>query len=431
MMNDRGDARIAVFLDVENLAIHAEQQGVAFRVGPIVDRARQEGRVIVARAYGDFAKPFMSRVLMDLQRSVFELAQLPTDVKGKNTADMLLALDALEMCLQQSAPSVVVVGSGDRDYVPLVQRLRRYGAHVIGVGLKGSISAMLRTVCDDYWYYEDLPGAPVEPGVRASAPAAQGPGPADPLEKAVRLFVAIVKEIEAGNEQCLASRVCETMRLRDATFRHQDFGFTAFKDFATEVERRGLVRLSTRGTTVTVSSQELASDMPEPSPEEALRQLANKYRSALERKKVPLVPWDDRKELVTRLWEEFAGAAEGMTISAMSDTMLVAAVQAGILVDRQAIYKMTYTLNLGRCFQVEQTPFFVEDIFNQAVFPACDVEDALDRMNVTYVRGILLDRPDLPLREEAVAKMLFDDPTETQVQLAKDYIRKAEAWRDY
>jgi len=431
MAHNNADAQIAVFLDVENLAIHAQQQGIAFSVGPIVDRARMEGRVIVARAYGDFAKPFMYRVLLDLQRSVFELGQLPTDIKGKNTADMLLALDALEMCLQPSAPNVIIIGSGDRDYVPLVQRLRRYGAWVIGVGLKGSISVMLRTVCDDYWYYEDLQGAIAEGMARLETPHIQEVTHEAPLDRAVRAFVSIVKEIEATGESCPASRVCEIMRQRDPSLRLQDIGFSAFKDFAAEVERRGLVRLSQRGMSLYVSAEELASEMPAPSAEESITALCNQYRAVLEKKRVPLVPWEDRRKLIEALWNRFAEALEGMTIREMSETMELAAAELGLNVPQQAIYKMTYTLNLGRCFMVDQTPFFVEDIFGQRVMPACDVHDALDRMHVTYLRGIMLDRPDLPLRPEAVAKLLFDEPTDTQIVLSRDYIRKAEAWRDY
>jgi len=120
-----------------------------------------------------------------------------------------------------------------------------------------------------------------------------------------------------------------------------------------------------------------------------------------------------------------------MTILEMSATMREAALFAGIDVTDQAIHKITYTLNLGRCFMIDHTPRFVDDLSQQRVFPACDLEEALDRMHVTYLRSIYLDRPDLPLRPTPVAKLLFGEPTETQVQLAKDYIRKAETWKDY
>lgn len=431
MITSHAEPQVAIFMDVENFVIHAGQQGLEFRVGPIVDRARKEGRVVVARAYGDWARPFMEDVRRDLQRSVFELGQLPTDIKGKNTADMVLAMDALEMCFQRSAPQIIIIGSGDRDFVPLVQRLRRYGARVIGVGLKGTINQMLRTICDDYWYYEDLPGASASARPRPGAVSSTEDVLCDDLEGAIQRFVEIVREVEAADGQCLASRACEILRQRCPGFNHEALGFTAFKDFAAEAERRGLVRLVLRATSLYVSASELSTAMPTPGPETSVETLRNHYRTVLEKKRVPLVPWHDRRSLIEALWEKLTSAKEGMTISEMSYTMEEAAAAQGITVTQQAIYKMTYTLNIGRCFGVENTPYFVEDIFGQSVFPACDVEEALDRMHVTYVRGIMLDRPDLELRPEAVAKLLFDDPTETQIVLAADYIRKAQAWRDY
>lgn len=502
---------IAVFLDVENLFIHAGQQGVTFRVGPILDRARSEGRVIVARAYGDFAKGYMEPVHNDLRRSVFELAQLPTDQKGKNTADMLLSLDALEMCLQPSPPAVIVIGSGDRDYVPLVQRLRRYNARVIGVGLLGSISASLKTVCDDYWYYEDI----AQPAASAPSTApVTPPGPSgrrDPVDKIVALFIETIRNMEAANEQAIASRVLDMMRSKlpsfqyqelgfakfidfanhvaeqglirvethgstvsfsstegedplekaavlchevvrnfeesgepalasrvnegmrqtDPSFKHQDLGFPRFVDFANSVASRGLIRVISQGTTVVLSAASLSSDMPEPSVEETTAQLTNRYRSVLDRKRVTLVDWEVRRTLVTGLWRELAQSDDGMTIQQMSDSILVHAAQQGFHIPTEAVYKLTYTLNIGRCFRINVSARFIEDIFGQKAKPACDEVEALDRMNVTYVRGVLLDRPDLPLRQDAVARFLFGEPTETQIQLSADYIRRAREWRDY
>lgn len=424
----KSEDQIALFLDVENLVVHAGQQGISFSVEPIVRRARQEGRLAVARAYGDFSLQFMAPVLADLQRSVFELIQLPTNARGKNTADMLLALDALEMCLHASAPGTIVIGAGDRDYVPLVQRLKRYGMRAIGVGLQGSISAMLRTICDDYWYYEDLAIAGF---VAPSLTAPTERETVDSVDEAVRLLVSVVRDVEEQVGSCLLSRACEAMQQRVPGFQHRSFGYPSFKEFAAEAERRGLVRLTTHGTVVHISARDLASDMPPPSEEEAVRRLCNTYRGVLEHKKVPLVAWEDRSRLIKALWKEFEQAEQGMSIQELSGVLQMAAVQLGLAVSEPAIYKMTYTLNLGRCFQVDGAPRFVEDIFNQTVFPACDVDEALDRMHVTYVRGIALDRPDLPLRADAVARLLFGDPTPTQVVLAQDYIRKALSWRDY
>jgi len=138
-----------------------------------------------------------------------------------------------------------------------------------------------------------------------------------------------------------------------------------------------------------------------------------------------------RRTLVTGLWRELAQSDDGMTIQQMSDSILVHAAQQGFHIPTEAVYKLTYTLNIGRCFRINVSARFIEDIFGQKAKPACDEVEALDRMNVTYVRGVLLDRPDLPLRQDAVARFLFGEPTETQIQLSADYIRRAREWRDY
>jgi uncharacterized LabA/DUF88 family protein len=431
MYHESRPTGIAIFLDVENLYIHALQQGVEFRVTPIVERARKEGRIVVARAYGDFSKPYMETVRQDLQNSVFELNLLPTDAKGKNTADVQLALDALEMCLQPSAPATLVIGSGDRDFVPLVQKVKRYGTYIIGLGLRGSISATLERVCDTYWYYEDLQCTTAVEAEPLPEQTAQ-----DPVERAIGTLMRALRKVECEGMQTTGGNVKQAMQQIDPDFHVRDLGFSKFTAFAEEAERRGFVTVSPQGMEVLIQP---ASDMPvEEEPEEAeqrhdleIERLRNSYRTVLEGKRVPLLPWNDRKRLVEGLWQDLAEAPEGLTIAEMSDRLKTRAAQLGLYVPDQAIYKITYTLNLSRCFRREGGAAFVEDIFNERVTPSCDAVEALDRMNITYLRGIRIDAPALPLKPEAVARFLFDDPNETQQQLAQQYIRTAKQWRDF
>jgi hypothetical protein len=107
------------------------------------------------------------------------------------------------------------------------------------------------------------------------------------------------------------------------------------------------------------------------------------------------------------------------------------AVHLGLYVSKQAVYKITYTLNLSRCFRRDGVAVFVEDIHDTRVTAACDADEALDRMNVTYLRGIRIDAPGLPLRPDAVARLLFEEPSPTQLEVAKQAIRTAEQWRDF
>jgi len=432
MDQERRAAGIAIFLDVENLAIHAQQQGVDFRVAPIIEAARQEGRVVFARAYGDFSRPYMSAVKSDLQSSVFELSLLPTDTKGKNTADVQLALDALEMCLQPSAPATVVIGSGDRDFVPLVQKIKRYGTFIIGIGLKGSISATLERICDTYWYYEDLQcrrEAPVQAEVEASPEQ-------DPMDRAVRTLLRALRTVGCEGLQTTGGNVKQAMQQLDPAFKVRELGFSKFTAFLEEAARRGHVRVSPQGMEVYIEATgaTVVEDEPVPTSEPPVddgAKLRDSYRSVLDSKRVPLLPWQDRKRLVEGLWEQLTALGDGMTIAEMSDRMGERAAQLGLFVAKQAIYKITYTLNLSRCFLREGLAAFVEDIWETKVTAACDADEALDRMNVTYLRGIRIDAPGLPLRADAVARLLFEEPTDTQLQMARQYIRTAEQWRDF
>ncbi len=423
---------IAVFLDVENLAIHAQQQGIDFRVAPIVERAGREGRIVFARAYGDFSKPYMSAVKADLQSSVFELSLLPTDVKGKNTADVQLALDALEMCLLPAAPTTVVIGSGDRDFVPLVQKIKRYGTFIIGVGLKGSISATLERICDVYWYYEDLQ-CRAETVTEAIAAPASSQGP---VEHAISVLMRALRTVECEGLQTTGGNVKHVMQQLDPAFKVRELGYSKFTAFVEEAARRGFVTVTPQGMEVLIQPAGSGRDEQEEEPDDERRaaesdQLRDSYRAVLEGKRVPLLPWNDRKRLVEGLWKELREAPDGLTIAEMSECMANIAARLGLYVAKQAIYKITYTLNLSRCFSRDGLATFVEDIWETKVAASCDADEALDRMNVTYLRGIRMDAPGLPLRPEPVARLLFGEPTDTQLQLARQYIRSAETWRDF
>lgn len=431
MIQEPNSSTIAVFLDVENLYIHALQQGLDFTVTPIVEAARNQGRVIFARAYGDFSKPYLKSIQEDLQDSVFEMSLLPTNTKGKNTADMQLALDALEMCLQPSAPSTVVIGSGDRDFVPLVQKIKRYGTFIIGVGLKGSISATLERICDTYWYYEDLQCARVaELETRPEAPEAQ-----DPVDRAIRTLLRALAAVSCEGLQTTGGNVKQAMQQLDPSFKVRELGFSTFKQFVEEAARRGHVTVSAQGMEILImrASETGAADeqhTDETTPEDTVEHLRNSYRAVLEGKRVPLLPWENRSRLVKALWKDLSEAEEGMTIAEMSDRLSAHAAEFGLYVPKPAIYKITYTLNLSRCFRRQDSAVFVADIWEERVFPSCDADEALDRMNVTYLRGIRIDAPGLPLRPMAVAKFLFGEPTETQLEMARQYIRMAEQWRE-
>ena len=177
MSND--DERIALFLDYENLAIGARDGlGVApFDFGPVADALAERGRVVSRRAYADWSYFGDDRRL--LARASVELIEIPQRIGGsrKNAADIKMAVDAIELAYERGFITTFAIGTGDSDFTPLVHKLRELDKRVIGIGVQSSTSALLPPACDEFLFYDRLPG--VEQGLRdRRRPAAPAPEPA-------------------------------------------------------------------------------------------------------------------------------------------------------------------------------------------------------------------------------------------------------------
>jgi uncharacterized protein (TIGR00288 family) len=157
------DERIALFLDYENLAIGARDGlGVLpFDFGPVADALAERGRVVVRRAYADWSYFDADRRL--LARAQVELIDIPQRIGGsrKNAADIKMAVDAIEFAYERGFITTFAIGTGDSDFTPLVHKLRELDKRVIGIGVQSSTSALLPPACDEFLFYDRLPG--VEP----------------------------------------------------------------------------------------------------------------------------------------------------------------------------------------------------------------------------------------------------------------------------
>src|SRR5439155_9012179 len=153
------EERIGLFLDFENLAIGArEQLGGTFEFKPIADALAERGRVVVRRAYGDWSMFDDGR--RELTRFHVELIEIPQRMGTvrKNAADIKLAVDAIELCLEREYITTFVIGTGDSDFTPLVHKLRELNKRVIGIGIEAATSSILPPACDEFLFYERLPG---------------------------------------------------------------------------------------------------------------------------------------------------------------------------------------------------------------------------------------------------------------------------------
>lgn len=148
---------VAVFLDLDNLIIASRQVNLAFDINLILDHLKDvtQGRVVLRRAYGDWRQN--QRVPEDLAAAGFELqSAVRLNKVSKNLADMQLVVDAMETLLDGHEFSTYVLLTGDRDFTPLVQTLRKRGKVVLGLGIRHTASRSLVKLCDEYIFYEDL-----------------------------------------------------------------------------------------------------------------------------------------------------------------------------------------------------------------------------------------------------------------------------------
>src|SRR6202023_2115187 len=156
MSQPDSDATMAVFLDLENIAIGAlEAQFPAFDIRKVIERLLLKGHIVVKKAYCDFDR--YKTFKRGLHEAAFELIEIPhVRQSGKNSADIRMVVDALDLCYTKGHVDTFVILSGDSDFSPLVSKLRENAKTVIGVGVKNSTSDLFINNCDEFIYYDDL-----------------------------------------------------------------------------------------------------------------------------------------------------------------------------------------------------------------------------------------------------------------------------------
>src|SRR5881296_2666463 len=150
------DATMAVFLDLENIAIGARDAHYPrFDIQKLLERLLLKGHIVVKKAYCDFDR--YKAFKRDLHEASFELIEIPhLRQSGKNSADIRMVVDSLDLCYTKAHVETFVIISGDSDFSPLVSKLRENDKIVIGVGVKNSTSDLLIANCDEFIYYDDL-----------------------------------------------------------------------------------------------------------------------------------------------------------------------------------------------------------------------------------------------------------------------------------
>lgn len=266
-MND--EDRIALFIDYENLALGARDHlGGPFDLRPIAEALAVRGRVVVRRAYADWS--YFGEDRRMLTRGHVELIEIPQRMGAtrKNSADIKMAVDAIELAFERDYISTFAMVTGDSDFTPLVHKLRELNKRVIGFGVRQSTSALLPPACDEFVFYDDLDG--VEPLAVEETPArkrstrsprTRKPEPAPPEEPVQDSddeaapaesggdVSALVAQTVSGLQRSsggsvTASTLKRALLRKDPTFSEAAYGFRAFGELLEKLEQRGVLELS-------------------------------------------------------------------------------------------------------------------------------------------------------------------------------------------
>jgi uncharacterized protein (TIGR00288 family) len=252
MNNRTSEATMAVFLDLENIALGARDANYPhFDVEQVLERLLLKGHIVVKKAYCDFER--YKDFKRSLHEAAFELIEIPhVRQSGKNSADIRMVVDALDLCYTKGHVDTFVIISGDSDFSPLVSKLRENAKTVIGVGVKNSTSDLFINNCDEFIYYDDLvrresgrsrrrvAAAPQAPA--AAAPDNRGPDPNKALDLVVGTLEAITEE-RGENEPIWGSMIKQAIKRRHPGFNERAHGFRSFNDLLADAEKRGLLRL--------------------------------------------------------------------------------------------------------------------------------------------------------------------------------------------
>jgi len=255
---------MAVFCDFENVALGVRDANFEkFDIKPVLERLLLKGSIVVKKAYCDWDRYKGFKAAM--HEASFELIEIPhVRQSGKNSADIRLVVDALDLCYTKSHVDTFVIISGDSDFSPLVSKLRENAKAVIGVGVKNSTSDLLIANCDEFIYYDDLVRvkrkAPAKKrATKAAAATAGAPVDAPPdsapakrstdeerRQEAMDLVIGTIEALiaERGDEEKIwGSMVKQALRRRKPGFNETFYGFRSFNELLEDAARHGLLML--------------------------------------------------------------------------------------------------------------------------------------------------------------------------------------------
>jgi uncharacterized protein (TIGR00288 family) len=253
------ESLIAVFVDFENLAIGSRDMHEGeFRIDLVQKRLLEKGRIVFKRAYCDWTR--YRGAMREFHSLGIEMIDIPASkMSGKNSADIRMVVDALDLCHSKQHIDTFALLTGDSDFSPLVSKLKENNKRVIGCGVKKSTSELLVGSCDEFMYYDDLVET-AEKAVKKKASTRRAPRSRKPKDKedkaaadaadaadagneGVDMLVAIVTSLAQDYDPVWGSQVKQTLKRVHPDFREERYGYASFIELLKDAEARGLLAL--------------------------------------------------------------------------------------------------------------------------------------------------------------------------------------------
>ena len=229
---------LAVFIDFENVALGVKDARTKFDIDLVLKRLLQKGRIIYKRAYCDWSG--YRRDMRDFHRHGIELIDIPqSKMSGKNSADIRMVVDALDLCYSKEHIDIFALVSGDSDFSPLVSKLKENNKRVLGCGVKNSTSDLLIAKCDEFIYYDDL----VRSETRKKKKAGRKGKARTKRQEAIDIVAGIVQSLAADYDNVWGSQVKQTIRRVHPGFNESYYGFAAFADLLKAAADEGKLQI--------------------------------------------------------------------------------------------------------------------------------------------------------------------------------------------
>jgi uncharacterized protein (TIGR00288 family) len=231
-----GERSLAVFIDFENMGLGFNNRRDRFEITKVLERLVEKGKIVAKKAYADWSR--FGMYTGGLHEAAIELVEIPRrGVSGKNSADIRLVVDAIDLAYSKDHIDTFVIVSGDSDFSPLVSKLKELGKHVIGLGLVDATSDLLRDNCDEFIYYEDLDRAPIIPVTLND----QFP------ERKRKVFALVLDSLLAlrreNKEVIYSSMLKDTMKRKKPSFNEEYYGYRTFSELLEDAQKEGLLEI--------------------------------------------------------------------------------------------------------------------------------------------------------------------------------------------